>query len=97
MSIPLIIGVLAVYFLGMIGIGWYGRKYAQTFESFTNAGRSCGAIMLIGTCVGSQIGNGFVVGGAGDGSVFGLSGAQTAQRYSSIVNFQIHESLPLRS
>lgn len=75
MSIPLIIGVLAVYFLGMVGIGWYGRKYAQTFESFTNAGRNCGAIMLIGTCVGSQIGNGFVVGGAGDGSVFGMSGA----------------------
>ena len=75
MNLTLIIAVLAVYFLVMVGIGWYGRKYAKTFESFTSAGRSCGAIMLIGTCVGSQIGNGFVVGGAGDGSVFGLSGA----------------------
>lgn len=75
MDIGLIVGVLAVYFLVMIGIGWYGRKYASTFETFTNAGKSCGAIMLIGTCVGSQIGNGFVVGGAGDGSIYGLSGA----------------------
>lgn len=75
MNTTLILVVLAAYFVVMIGIGWYGRKYAKDFDSFASAGKSCGAIMLIGTCVGSQIGNGFVVGGAGDGAAFGLSGA----------------------
>ena len=44
MNTTLILVVLAAYFVVMIGIGWYGRKYAKDFDSFASAGKSCGAI-----------------------------------------------------
>ena len=75
MNITLLVVVLAIYFLGMVGIGLVGRKYAQSFDNFVSAGRSAGVLMIIGSAVGSQIGNGFVVGGAGSAAVDGISGA----------------------
>lgn len=62
----LIIGIVVViYFLAMIGIGWYGRRFAKNFDSYLSMGKSGGVLLLIGSCVGTNIGNGFVVGGAG--------------------------------
>lgn len=75
MNITLLVIVLAVYFLGMVGIGLAGRKYASSFDSFVSAGRNAGVLMIIGSAVGSQIGNGFVVGGAGSAAGTGISGA----------------------
>ena len=65
MNITLLAVVLAVYFVGMVGIGLLGRRYAASFDTFVSAGRNAGVLMIIGSAVGSQIGNGFVVGGAG--------------------------------
>lgn len=75
MNLTVLTIVLAVYFLSMIGIGMLGRKYARNYESFISAGRSAGVLLIIGSAVGSQIGNGFVVGGAGSAAATGLSGA----------------------
>ena len=75
MNLTVLTVVLAVYFLAMVGIGLLGRKYAKSYDSFISAGRQAGVFMIIGSAVGSQIGNGFVVGGAGGGAATGLSGA----------------------
>lgn len=75
MSIPLLVTVLVIYFAGMVAIGMMGLKYSETFDSFVSAGRNAGVLMIIGSAVGSQIGNGFVVGGAGAGAGTGISGA----------------------
>lgn len=75
MNITVLAIVLIVYFAAMIGIGLLGRKYAKSYDSFISAGRNAGVLMIIGSAVGSQIGNGFVVGGAGGGAATGLSGA----------------------
>ena len=75
MNLTVLAVVLAVYFLAMVGIGLLGRKYAKSYDSFISAGRQAGVFMIIGSAVGSQIGNGFVVGGAGGGAATGLSGA----------------------
>ena len=67
--------VLVIYFLGMVFIGWYGRTRTKDFESYLNMGRSGGVLLLMGGCIGGQVGNGFVVGGAAEGSVVGMAGA----------------------
>ena len=70
-----IIVVVIIYFIAMAGIGWMGRKYAKTFDSYLNMGRSAGILMIMGAAIGGHIGNGFVIGGAGEGAAVGLSGA----------------------
>ena len=70
-----IIIVVTIYFLAMVGIGWYGRRYSNTFEGYLSMGKSGGLLLLIGSCIGSNIGNGFVVGGAGQGAAVGLAGS----------------------
>ena len=67
--------VVAIYFLAMLGIGWYGRRYSKDFDSYLSMGKSGGILMLMGGCIGANIGNGFVVGGAGAGAVQGLAGS----------------------
>lgn len=74
-TLTLIAVVMGVYFLVMIGISWVGRKYGKTFDDAISAGRNCGVLMIIGSAVGSHIGNGFVVGGAASGAAVGISGA----------------------
>lgn len=73
--ITTIIIVLSLYFIAMIAISWAGRKHASDFTSYLNVGRSAGLILCIGGHVGAHIGNGLVVGGAGEGAAVGLSGA----------------------
>ena len=75
MNMAVLAIVLVAYFGVMIAVGFLGRKYADSYDSFISAGRNCGTLMIIGSAVGSQIGNGFVVGGAGGGAATGLSGA----------------------
>ena len=66
---------LIAYFVMMIGIGIYGKRYSKDFQSSIDMGKKGGVILLAGSCIGSNIGNGFVVGGAGKGSVAGLAGS----------------------
>lgn len=70
-----IIIVVAIYFLAMVAIGLYGRKFSQTFDGYLSMGKSGGILLLVGGCIGGQIGNGFVVGGAGAGAASGLAGS----------------------
>lgn len=74
-TMTLIVIVMAIYFVGMIAISWMGRKYGKNFDDFISAGRNCTTLMIIGSAVGSHIGNGYVVGGAASGAAVGLSGA----------------------
>lgn len=75
MNTTILVLVLAIYFLGMIGIGLLGRKkYGQSFEALITAGRNVGVLMFAGSAIGAHIGNGFVVGGAADGAALGISG-----------------------
>ena len=74
-TMTLIVIVMALYFVGMIAISWMGRKYGKNFDDFISAGRNCTTLMIIGSAVGSHIGNGYVVGGAASGAAVGLSGA----------------------
>lgn len=70
-----IIIVVAIYFVAMLGIGWYGRRFSQNFEGYLSMGKSGGILLLMGGCIGANIGNGFVVGGAGGGAAQGLAGS----------------------
>lgn len=70
-----IIIVVAIYFLAMVAIGWYGRRFSNNFNDYLSMGRSGGVLLLAGSCIGGQIGNGFVVGGAGMGATVGLAGS----------------------
>lgn len=67
--------VVVIYFIAMLGIGWYGRRFASNFEGYLSMGKSGGILLLMGGCIGANIGNGFVVGGAGAGASQGLAGS----------------------
>ena len=73
-NLQLIIIVLVVYMVGMVLIGLWGRKNANSFEDFLTAARSGGLMMVCGSFIGSQIGNGVVVGGAEYGANIGIGG-----------------------
>lgn len=91
-TMTLIVIVMAFYFIGMIAISWMGRKYGKNFDDFISAGRNCTTLMIIGSAVGSHIGNGYVVGGAASGAAVGLSGAWygigCAQLFGSCTGFE---------
>lgn len=70
-----IIIVVAIYFVAMLGIGWYGRRYSSTFDGYLSMGKSGGILLLMGSAIGANIGNGFVIGGAGGGATSGLAGS----------------------
>ena len=70
-----IIIVVVLYFLAMLGIGWYGRRYSTNFEGYLSMGKAGGVLLLMGGTIGANIGNGFVVGGAGGGAAQGLAGS----------------------
>lgn len=73
--IPVIVVVLVIYFAAMVFIGFMGRDKASNFEGYLSMGRSAGILLLMGGAIGSQIGNGFVVGGAEQGAAVGMAGA----------------------
>ena len=70
-----IVIVIAIYFIAMFLIGVYGRRYAGTFSGYLSIDGKAGVLLIIGGCIGANVGNGFVVGGAGAGSTAGLAGA----------------------
>lgn len=73
--ITTIIIVMALYFIGMVVISWMGKKHASNFDSYLNIGRSGGVMLIMGGAIGAHLGNGLVVGGAGEGAAVGFSGA----------------------
>lgn len=75
MNITLLVIVLVAYFVGMLAVGFAGRKYASSFSSLVSAGKNAGVVMIAASCIGGQIGNGFVIGGAAGAAISGLSGS----------------------
>lgn len=73
-----IVVVMVLYFALMLVISWFGRKNTSDLQSYLTAGKSTGVVMIVGALIGAQIGNGVVVGGAGEGAAIGISGAYYA-------------------
>ena len=75
MNIPVLVTVLAIYFITMLAIGLMGtKKVGGDFDKMISASKGTTVIMFMGAAIGAHIGNGFVVGGAADGAANGISG-----------------------
>lgn len=70
----IIVAVMAVYLVVMVIIGLKGRKYSQTNEDIMTAAKQGTLLLVVGSYLGSHLGNGVVVGGAQNGAVYGLGG-----------------------
>lgn len=71
----LILIVMAAYMIAMIVIGILGKKNASNFNDYLTAAKRAGMLMIMGSCIGAQIGSGFVVGGSESGASMGIAGA----------------------
>jgi len=67
--------VIAVYVLGMVGVGWWGMRRATTRSDYLVAGRRLGFAMYSGTMSAVVIGGASTIGGIALGYQFGVSGA----------------------
>ncbi|RYE74995.1 MAG: sodium:solute symporter, partial [Myxococcales bacterium] len=66
--------VIALYMLGMIGIGFWAKSRARTQSDFLVAGRRLGPLFYAGTLAALVMGGGATLGGIGLGYQNGLSG-----------------------
>lgn len=57
-----IIGVVIIYLLAMLGIGYYSSKKIKSNEDFMVAGRHLGPLLLAGTLAATEIGGGSSLG-----------------------------------
>lgn len=72
--VQLIIIVMVLYLGAMLAVGFYGKKYANSFEDYLTAAKQGTFLMVCGSYIGSHIGNGIVVGGAEYGAIYGIGG-----------------------
>lgn len=73
---PVLLVIIAIYFVAMVGIGLVGqKKYGSSFQASISANGNVGWLLFAGGAIGAHIGNGFVVGGASSAASSGLSGA----------------------
>ena len=70
----IIIAVLVIYIIGMLAIGFMGKKNSESMTEFLTAGRSGGMFVMVCTYIGAHVGNGIVVGGAQYGADYGIGG-----------------------
>jgi SSS family solute:Na+ symporter len=66
--------VVALYALGMLGLGWWGMKRARNREDYLVAGRRLGPGMYLGTLSAVVLGGASTVGTVKLGYTYGLSG-----------------------
>ena len=66
--------VVALYSLGMLGLGWWGMKRARNREDYLVAGRRLGPGMYLGTLSAVVLGGASTVGTVKLGYTYGLSG-----------------------
>lgn len=66
--------VIALYMLGMIGIGWWTTTRSKNDEDFLVAGRRLGPVLYAGTMAAVVLGGASTVGGVGLGYQYGISG-----------------------
>lgn len=67
-----IIGVVAVYFIVLLGVGFFTKDKNDETDDFLVAGRNVGLLVGAFSIAAVQIGAGVIVGGATDGSEFGV-------------------------
>ncbi|MCZ0986209.1 sodium:solute symporter [Streptomyces diastatochromogenes] len=67
--------VMAAYLLGIIGVGWWGKKRAASKSDFLVAGRRLGPLMYTGTMAAVVLGGASTIGGVRLGYTYGVSGA----------------------
>ncbi|MFJ9564583.1 sodium:solute symporter [Streptomyces fuscichromogenes] len=67
--------VMAVYLLGIIGVGWWGKRRAASKSDFLVAGRRLGPLMYTGTMAAVVLGGASTIGGVRLGYTYGVSGA----------------------
>ncbi|UTX35055.1 sodium:solute symporter [Micrococcus luteus] len=67
--------IVAVYLVGMLAFGWWGKARAASSEDYLVAGRRLGPVLFTGTMAAVVLGGAATVGGVGLGYEFGLSGA----------------------
>ncbi|MGW3285581.1 sodium:solute symporter [Streptomyces sp. NPDC001002] len=67
--------VMAIYLLGIIGVGWWGKKRAASKSDFLVAGRRLGPLLYTGTMAAVVLGGASTIGGVRLGYTYGISGA----------------------
>ena len=72
--VTIILVIMAIYLAGMLWIGLKGRKYSETNKDFMTAAKQGSMLLVVGSYLGSHLGNGVVVGGAQYGALYGIGG-----------------------
>lgn len=67
--------VIVLYLAGMLAMGWWGMRRANSKSDFLVAGRRLGPAMYSGTMAAIVLGGASTIGGVGLGYQYGLSGA----------------------
>ncbi|MEU9256115.1 sodium:solute symporter [Streptomyces sp. NPDC048270] len=67
--------VMFGYLLGIVGVGWWGKRRAASKSDFLVAGRRLGPVMYTGTMAAVVLGGASTIGGVRLGYTHGLSGA----------------------
>ncbi|MFF4835020.1 sodium:solute symporter [Streptomyces sp. NPDC001315] len=67
--------VMAGYLLGIVGVGWWGKKRAASKSDLLVAGRRLGPLMYTGTMAAVVLGGASTIGGVRLGYTYGISGA----------------------
>ena len=68
------IAVIAIYIMGMIGIGWFAKRQVRNDEDFLVAGRRLGPLLYGGTLAAIVLGGASTIGGVRLGYWYGISG-----------------------
>src|SRR6476659_461234 len=68
------IAIVAIYLLGMIAFGFWGKRRATTQSDFLVAGRRLGPLLYSGTMAAIVLGGASTIGGIGLGYQYGISG-----------------------
>lgn len=70
----IILVIMLIYLAVMLLVGLKGRKYSETNQDFMTAAKRGTMLMVVGSYLGSHLGNGVVVGGAQYGALYGIGG-----------------------
>src|ERR1700755_140993 len=68
------IAIVAIYLLGMIAFGFWGKRRGTTPSAFLVAGRRLGPFLYSGTMAAIVLGGASTIGGVGLGYQYGISG-----------------------
>ncbi len=68
------VAIVALYLIGMIAFGFWGKRRATTQSDFLVAGRRLGPLLYSGTMAAIVLGGASTIGGVGLGYEYGISG-----------------------